>query len=58
MNVVPNAISQMSTFTIFRDGNELTPGKIMVKVDHPSVNEAQSVSFTFMDVPGSTGNYL
>lgn len=58
LNGAATLAGQQSTFTLFRNGNELHPGKIMAKVDHPSVTEAQSASFTYMDMPNAAGTFL
>lgn len=58
MNLISTATGQSAMFTIYRDGNDFSSGKNMVRVDPTVSAESQCVSFTYMDVPGSAGTFL
>eukprot|EP01032_Pedospumella_encystans_P011079 gene11079-12912_t len=58
VDVTASANSQSTKFTIFRDGTDLSPGKVMANVDPTLSGESQSASFTFMDAPPAAGTYL
>ena len=58
LNVASNSALSQSSYTIYRDDNNLTPDKVMAKADFRDLTEVQSASFTYMDVPGSVGTFL
>lgn len=58
LDVTAGANGQTTKFTIYRDGIDLSPGKVMVDLDPTISGETQTVSFTYMDSPPSAGTFL